>query len=55
MRVDAGWKIAAADLRAATARFATLDYADGDTPRLYAGELVRLEDLRLRGLREPEP
>jgi hypothetical protein len=50
-RVDGGWKTAAADLRTDTARFATLDYGD-ETPRLYAGEVVELEALALRGLRE---
>jgi hypothetical protein len=55
MRVDAGWKTTSADLRTETARFATLDYGDGDPPALYAGELVQLEDLRMRGLREPDP
>jgi Domain of unknown function (DUF4178) len=54
MRVEAGWKTTSADLRTDTARFATLDYGDGDTPCLYAGELVPLEDLALRGLREPD-
>jgi Domain of unknown function (DUF4178) len=51
-RVDAGWTTRSADLRTATARFATLDYADGAAPRLYVGEVVELAQLRLRGLRE---
>ena len=55
MRIDAGWTTASADLRTETARFATLDYGDGEPPRLYAGELVGLPDLGLRGLREPGP
>jgi uncharacterized protein DUF4178 len=50
--VGAGWKTASADLRSATASFATLDYGDGDAPRLYTGDLVQLRDLALRGLRE---
>jgi hypothetical protein len=49
--IDAGWETASADLRTPTARFATLDYSDA-TPRLYVGEVVELEDLGLRGLRE---
>lgn len=51
LRVDAGWKTATADLRTATARFATLDYSD-PTPRLYTGEVVERAALSLRGLRE---
>jgi hypothetical protein len=50
-RVDAGWPTATADLRTDTARFATLDYSD-EAPRLYVGEVVELEALALRGLRE---
>lgn len=50
-RTEAGWKTATADLRTASARFATLDYSDG-APRLYAGEIVELAALRLSGLRE---
>lgn len=51
VRVDAGWTTVSADLRSATARFATLDYSD-EAPRLYVGEVVELPALRLRGLRE---
>ena len=54
VRVDAGSRIASADLRTTTAGFATLDYGDGAAPRLYTGEIVQLADLRLRGLREPD-
>ena len=50
-RIDAGWETATADLRTPTARFATLDYGDEAT-RLYVGEMVELEALGLRGLRE---
>lgn len=50
-RVDAGWETATADLRTDTARFATLDYSD-EGLRLYVGEVVELEALALRGLRE---
>ena len=42
-----------ADLRTATARFATLDYSDA-RPRLYTGEVVELAALAPRGLRELE-
>jgi Domain of unknown function (DUF4178) len=54
VRVDAGWKTASADLRTDAARFATLDYADADGPRLYTGEIVEMTALQLRGLREAE-
>jgi hypothetical protein len=50
-RVEAGWKTTTADLRASTARFATLDYTE-EAPRLYTGEVVELAALKLRGLRE---
>ena len=52
-RVGPGWKTRTADLRNATARFATLDYSD-DAPRVYLGEMVELRALALRGLREVE-
>ncbi len=50
-RVDAGYETAAADLRTAGARFATLDYSE-TPPRLYVGEVVEFSALSLRGLRE---
>ena len=50
-RVDAGYRTATADLRSATASFATLDYSEA-APRLYVGEVVEFAALRLRGLRE---
>ena len=51
LAIEAGRKTTTADLRTATARFATLDYSD-DAPRLYTGEVVELAALRMRGLRE---
>jgi hypothetical protein len=50
-RTEGGWPAVAADLRTPAAGFATLDYSDGP-PRLYLGEVVELQALRLRGLRE---
>jgi hypothetical protein len=50
-RVASGGTTITIDLRTTTARFATLDYSD-ETPRLYTGEVVELEVLGLRGLRE---
>jgi len=52
-RVGSGWPLRSADLRNETARFATLDYSDA-APRLYVGEVVEVETLKLRGLREFE-
>ena len=53
-RVASGAKTRSADLRNATARFATLDYTDDDVPRVYLGEVVEFAVLKLRGLREFE-
>jgi hypothetical protein len=50
-RVASGATTITVDLRTDTARFATLDYSD-ETARLYTGEVVELEVLGLRGLRE---
>jgi len=52
-RVGSGWPLRSADLRNETARFATLDYSAA-APRLYVGEVVEIETLKLRGLREFE-
>jgi hypothetical protein len=52
-RVGSGWPLRSADLRNDTARFATLDYSD-QSPRVYLGEVVEIETLKLRGLREFE-
>ena len=52
-RVVSGTTTRSADLRNATARFATLDYSD-DTPRVYLGEVVDFPALKLHGLREFE-
>ena len=52
-RVVSGTTTRSADLRNATARFATLDYTD-DTPRVYLGEGVDFPALKLHGLREFE-
>jgi hypothetical protein len=52
-RVGSGWKTRAADLRNETARFATLDYSE-ETPRLFLGEVVEVDALELRNLREFE-
>ena len=52
-RVVSGTTTRSADLRNATARFATLDYTE-DTPRVYLGEVVEFPELKLHGLREFE-
>ncbi len=41
------------DLRSTTAAFATLDYSDPE-PKLYLGEMVEFDDLRLKNLRSFE-
>ncbi|AOY90960.1 hypothetical protein BKK79_03380 [Cupriavidus sp. USMAA2-4] len=48
--VGAGWQAQVADFRE-EGRFLTLDYADGYPPALYAGELVKLEQLACQLLR----
>ncbi len=53
MQVGKGWEARAADFRF-DARFLTLDYSDGDTPHIYAGKSVTLEDLRCQLLRAPD-
>lgn len=50
-RVESGRETAVADLRSAAGGFASLDYGD-DRPRVYLGEVVDLDDLSLRSVRE---
>ncbi|MDL2354300.1 MAG: DUF4178 domain-containing protein [Pseudomonadota bacterium] len=52
-QVGAGWQARVADFRAG-ATFATLDYSDGDTPVLYTGGAVTLEEMKCQLLREDE-
>ena len=52
-RVADGWQALVVDLRRGTA-FATLDYSDGDTPRLYTGAAVTLESMQCQLLRDDE-
>ena len=52
-RVGEGWQARVADLRAGAA-FVTLDYSDSDTPVLYNGVSVTLEDMRCQLLRDDE-
>jgi uncharacterized protein (DUF983 family) len=52
-RVGAGWQARVADLRAG-ASFVTLDYSDSDTPVLYNGVAVTLEDMKCQLLRDDE-
>ena len=51
--VGDGWQALVVDLRRA-ASFATLDYSDGDTPRLYTGGAVTLEAMQCQLLRDDE-
>jgi hypothetical protein len=52
-RVGQGWEARVLDLRSGE-RFATLDYSDGDTPVLYGGVAVTLEQLQCQLLRDDE-
>ena len=52
-RVGEGWQARVADFRAG-ARFLTLDYSDSDTPALYNGVAVTLEEMKCQLLRDDE-
>jgi predicted RNA-binding Zn-ribbon protein involved in translation (DUF1610 family) len=52
-RVGEGWQARVADFRAG-ASFVTLDYSDSDTPALYQGVAVTLEDMKCQLLRDDE-
>jgi hypothetical protein len=51
--VGAGWQARVADFRQG-AQFATLDYSDGDTPVLYGGSAVTLEQMQCQLLRDDD-
>lgn len=51
--VGAGWEARVADLRQGN-RFCSLDYSEGDAPKLYRGHAVTLDALRCQLLRAPE-
>lgn len=52
-RVGEGWQARVADFRAGAA-FVTLDYSDSDTPALYNGVAVTLEEMKCQLLRDDE-
>ncbi|MES2130391.1 MAG: DUF4178 domain-containing protein [Pseudomonadota bacterium] len=52
-KVGAGWQARVADFRAAS-RFLTLDYSDGDTPTVYNGVAVTLEEMKCQLLRDDD-
>lgn len=52
-RVGEGWQARVVDFRAG-ARFVTLDYSDSDTPALYNGVAVTLEEMKCQLLRDDE-
>jgi ribosomal protein S27E len=52
-KVGEGWQARVADFRAG-ASFVTLDYSDGDTPALYHGASVTLEEMQCQLLRDEE-
>ena len=52
-QVGAGWETRVADFRRGN-QFLTLDYADGDPPKIYRGKAVRLDELKCQLLRAPD-
>jgi hypothetical protein len=52
-KVGFGWQARVADFRTGD-RFLSLDYSDGDAPRVYAGQAVRLADLKPQLLRDAD-
>jgi ribosomal protein S27E len=52
-RVGEGWQARVADFRAG-ASFVTLDYSDSESPALYNGVSVTLEDMKCQLLRDDE-
>jgi ribosomal protein L37AE/L43A len=52
-RVGEGWQARVADFRAG-ANFVTLDYSDSDTPVLYNGVAVTLEEMQCQLLRDDD-
>ena len=52
-RVGDGWELKAADFRWRNS-FVTLDYSESETPTVYAGRAVTLEELHCQLLRSPD-
>jgi uncharacterized Zn finger protein (UPF0148 family) len=52
-RVGAGWRAPVADFRNGS-EFLTLDYSDGEAPRVYRGTAVTLEQLECQLLRDDD-
>jgi uncharacterized protein DUF4178 len=52
-KVGQGWQARVADFRSGE-RFMSLDYSDGDHPRVYAGQAVKLADLKPQLLRDAD-
>ena len=52
-RVGEGWRLRVADFRRGNL-FLTLDYSDGETPRVYMGKAVTLEQLECQLLRDDD-
>lgn len=52
-QVGAGWQARVADFRRGR-QFLTLDYSDGEPPKLYRGQSVRLAELKCQLLRAPD-
>lgn len=52
-QVGAGWEARVADFRLGR-KFLTLDFSDGDQPKIYRGQAVKLGELKCQLLRAPE-
>ena len=52
-KVGAGWQAKVADLRYGRS-FITLDYSESDTPKIYVGQAVTLDELKCQLLREDD-
>ena len=52
-QVGPGWEARVADFRRGR-QFLTLDYSDGEVPKFYRGQAVRLDELKCQLLRAPD-
>ena len=52
-KVGQGWQAKVADLRSGRS-FLTLDYSESDTPKIFAGQAVTLDELKCQLLREDD-
>lgn len=52
-QVGPGWEARVADFRRGQ-QFLTLDYSDGEAPKIYRGKAVRLDEMKCQLLRAPD-